>query len=183
MDQQRPSNFTVAYQECIMGKNWASKDSRKLTSDGVKATQMEGRDDHHKDYVEWHKKLGGECYAQDVDQVEWRNIDGYFEPIAVLEITSVESDAPVPDSYRRNTLMRWNSRGDGQAPMSIEVGRRLGCPVYLVLFRANTKEFWVCDLTHGDRHWSQMDASEYADFLTWEIFELFRRYRDEQASV
>ena len=100
----------------------------------------------------------------DVDQVEWRVIDGLLQPVAVLELSRVDGHRPVPSTYLLAVLDRMFGR-DQQGACAVRVAEALGVRGYVVLFRHDLTEFWVWRFGSGRDRWAHGDADTYARFL------------------
>lgn len=130
---------------------------------GAKARQRKDRENRLTEYTDWRRKLGDDFYCTDVDQLEWREIDGVLTPVAVLELTMVEGNAHVPQKYLNNILDRFLIR-DGQGEMAQRLAAKLGVKAWIVLFRWDLTEFWVYDLC-GTRRWYHTSPAKYKAWL------------------
>lgn len=99
----------------------------------------------------------------DIDQVEWRIIDGVPTPIAIIELSRVDGNVHLPKSYMEAVLHRFNKR-DGQGSMIKEIAQSLKVKAWVVLFRWDLTEFWVYNLTDS-RGWWQMNQEKYEGWV------------------
>jgi hypothetical protein len=129
----------------------------------LKGRQRGDREDRCRDYRGWRWKFGGGLYASDVDQIEWRIENGVFRPVAVLELTRVDGNIPVPQSYLDRILLRFGER-DGQGKIARRTAELLGCKAWIVAFRWSVNEFWVYNLTDG-RGWWHTDRALYRKWI------------------
>ena len=100
--------------------------------------------------------------ATDVDNVEWRYRDGGWQPAAVFELTRVDGDLELPESYFGNIAARF--RTEVQGKIAKIVARRFDCKAWIVLFRYDCSEFWIYNLT-DDRGWFHINADAYRSWL------------------
>jgi len=132
--------------------DWAERNSAKTLSSQV---------DRVAPYRSWRyvQGIGG---VTDVDNIEWRLHQGVWLPVAVLELTRVDGNIPVPDSYRANVLTRFQR--DVQGETAVTVARRLGCKAWVVLFRWDMSDLWVFNLTDS-RGWWHLNEERYRHWL------------------
>jgi hypothetical protein len=97
--------------------------------------------------------------ATDFDQVEWRyNDHKNLVPVALLELTRVDGNMPVPAGYLNAILARYMER-DWQGALAVAGAGYLGVRAWIVAFRYDLTEFWVYNLSdrrgwfHGDVAW------------------------------
>jgi hypothetical protein len=154
-------------------EDWASPDSRKQSTAGGKTKQTEHGEDESGVYRKWRLGFGRPYYATDVDQVEWRPLNGTMTPIAVLELTRVPGNRPVPSSYLKAILTRYMRR-DSQAATAIGVGHRLDCPAFIVAHRWDLTEFWVYNLSR-QAGWAHGDRQTYTKFIRDGLLRHYRK--------
>lgn len=104
--------------------------------------------DRTADYRAWRQTWGGGCFTSDLDQVEWRIIDGKVVPLVVLELTRLDGNVAPPPSYFEAIENRFRKR-DGQGTAVVDIACRIGVDVVIVLFRHDLSEFWIHNLTTG----------------------------------
>jgi len=121
-------------------------------------------DDRAHPYREWRRTIGRSLYVNDVDQFEWRMVDGVVRPVGLLELTRVNGNAPVGDKYLGAILARMRKR-DPQERVACEIARRCGVCAFVVLWRWDLSEFWVYNLSDSIGWW-QATEPQYRDFLT-----------------
>jgi hypothetical protein len=137
--------------------DWAEK------SGTIKGKQRGDWEDRLRDYRQWRFGLGNGCYVADVDQVEWRLRDGERVPVALFEMSRVDGNVSVPDTYLKAVLVRLLER-DQQGHAAKTFAKALGCKAWIVLFRWDMTEFWVYNLT-DDRGWWRMGIEHYRRWL------------------
>jgi hypothetical protein len=123
--------------------DWRDRSSAARSEEGTKKVQ---RSDAHVDrtaeYRKWHRTFGPEFLVCDIDQVEYRMVNGVAVPVAIIELSRVDSDSDVPDSYRKSAWDRFSER-DSQSKIIAAVAERAGVPAYFVLFWRKLSEFWT----------------------------------------
>jgi hypothetical protein len=138
-------------------QQWSSPESKKLNEQGVRAVVGE-----QSPYQRWHRsKLPSYCYAHDLDNVEWRKINGVMRRVAVIEIT-FSAQNYIHENYCTAALARFKDR-DAQYAMVTDCARALGVPAYFVVAFANLQEFWVCNL--AEESWTRMTEPEYIQWM------------------
>ena len=142
-----------------VSEDWASN-----RDTGLKGTQRADNEDRTTGYCDWRRSVGHHCYISDVDAVEWRlGPDGLF-PVAVIELTRVDGNMPLPQSYLDAILDRFEKR-DFQGRCAKEVARRLGVECFIVAFRWDLSEFWVYNLTSKRGWWKSLSRSTYKRWI------------------
>ncbi len=102
--------------------------------------------------------------VMDFDQVEYRrDANGDLVPAALLELTRVDGNIPVPKTYLAAILARYQKR-DRQSQLVCEGARRLGTTAWIVAFRHDLTEFWIYNLS-DERGWWSGDQKWYVEFL------------------
>jgi hypothetical protein len=136
---------------------------KKLTDSGAKAYQRNDSEWRLKPYSDWHRTLAKELLMVDVDFIEWRYRHGQLIPVGVMEVTRVDLGKHVAPEYLEAILARYEQR-DMQAEAARKVAAALRTKAYIVLFRADCKEFWVYNLTER-KGWLHLQAAEMENFL------------------
>lgn len=103
--------------------------------------------------------------ATDFDQVEWRfDRDRKAYPAALFEMTRLDGNRPVPQSYLDSVLNRITVR-DWQGRFAKVGAGLLGCKAWIVLFRYDLTQFWVYNLT-DERGWWEMAEPAYRKWVS-----------------
>ncbi len=140
---------------------------KTYTKNGTKAYQR-GNDieDRGKDYKNWHRTLDKSLLMLDIDSIEYRFKNGIFTPVGVFEITRVDLESDVPESYLQAIKYRFFKRDSIQARSALTVACSLKTKAYIVLYRKNLKDFWVYCLSNGvNDNWKHYTKEEYELFL------------------
>lgn len=145
-------------------EDWASDDTKKISDKLTKTKQRRDKEDRIVKYRNWRWNFGDGCYVTDVDHVEWRIKNGKITPVAVFELSRVDGNVNVPQTYLDAVLKRFNKR-DGQKSAVKRIAELLGVHVYIVLFRWDLTEFWVYDLTARNGWYSNITQNEYEDWI------------------
>lgn len=135
--------------------------TRTRTASGAKAYQRADGEYRAQPYSDWHRTLGRELLASDIDSIEWRLIDGEPVAVGVMELTRVDSQTASP-SYLQAILDRYER--DFQARAARRVAEALGCKAWVILFSQDCKRFWVYNLTDS-RGWFKLGAKSMAVWL------------------
>lgn len=143
------------------GSDWSSPETRGERD--TKGRQRLSTVDRTSAYREWRWGLGNSLYVNDVDQVEWRMVNGEIRPVAVIELTRVDGSVPVPPAYLKAILDRMTGR-DPQGRVAVEVASRLGVCAYVVAWRWDLTEFWGYNLSRNVG-WKLWTANEYRAWL------------------
>lgn len=132
---------------------------------GAKQRQRADEEDRDAGYRSWHRRLGAELLAMDVDQVEYR-IDGEGQPRlrAILELTRIDGAPDPPPSYFASILTRAGKR-DAQVQILRLVAESCGVPIYYVAYMKDRSRFYVADVRNSHPHWRNFSAAEYRAFL------------------
>lgn len=134
--------------------------------EGTKAKQLEGCEDRDARYREWHRKLGSRLCAMDVDQVEYRVVDGIPRVRALIELTRIDGAPNPPPSYFGSILDRAEKR-DAQITVLTQLAEDLGVRLFYVAYMKDGGAFYVCDLLlDPGREWLRYSANEYRDLLS-----------------
>ncbi len=126
----------------------------------IKGRQRSDTEDRLLEYRRWRFTWGGGTFVSDIDQLEWRIVDGQVQPKAILELTRLDGDREPPILYFNNILKRFNQR-DGQALAVKTFAKKLNISAAIVLYRYNLEEFWVFNLSNDDMRWYHMTKVKY----------------------
>lgn len=140
--------------------DWASPSSRVVNASGSKARVGVAKCP----YSDWRRTVGGGCYANDIDWIEWRIGRSGPAPVAVIETTFYE-DIPrwrekLPD-YCCAALQRF--KRDGQHGIVMLTARALDVPAYFVIARYDLAMFFVCRLV--DEQWRRANEDQYRRWI------------------
>lgn len=124
-----------------------------------KGHQRKDMEDRLAFYRAWRFSWGGGAFVSDLDQIEWRVMDGKIRPVAVFEMTRLDGDMKPPQTYFDAIEKRFSTR-DGQGGAVLEFACRLGVPAAIVLFRHDLSEFWVYVLSNPTK-WFHFAAPAY----------------------
>src|SRR5262245_47230829 len=86
--------------------DWTALASKHLMANGAKARQRTSIEDRTAKYRDWRRTLNRQLYVSDIDQMEWRIVDDEVEPVALLELTRIDGDLPIPPTYLAHILDR-----------------------------------------------------------------------------
>jgi len=117
-----------------------------------KGRQRVDTEDRAAPFRDWRRSLGRPYYVCDIDQVEWRMIDGRPVPVAVMELTRVDGNVAIPATYLEAILTRFTKR-DGQGAATKAFAELMGVKAWIVLFRWDMSELWLYNLTDGRGWW------------------------------
>lgn len=144
------------------GIDWSSREETSLTSINSKARQREDSEDRTAIFRDWLRDHGTPC--QDIDLIYYSRENHVIHPVAVLEITRVDDIGVYPPAtYFRAILNRMRSR-DSQAEVIRYIGKKLGIPVYIVVFWSSLTRIWLWNLTE-DRGWKECDQEQYKEWV------------------
>lgn len=125
-----------------------------------KPRRLESREDRSLDYRDWRRTFKSSSYVMDMDQVEYRIVDGEFIPVAVIELTR-EDHPPVRSAVALQTaVLHRISEENIQAKALVSMAERLGVNAFLVLFVADLSEFHVYNLS-TENGWWVMNRERY----------------------
>ena len=124
-----------------------------------KPRRLESREDRSLDYRDWRRTFKSSSYVMDMDQVEYRIVDGEFIPVAVIELTRTDEDVRSAVALQTAVLRRI-SEENIQAKVLVSMAQRLGVDAFLVLFVADLSEFHVYNLS-TENGWWVMNPERY----------------------
>ena len=142
---------------------------------GAKTRQRRDNEDRAKAYRLWrHGRGGRSACVCDIDQLEYRYVDGIPVPVGILEITRYDGNvADPPAEYLDRIIERYEER-DGQARACRRWAEMLGVEAWIVLFRHSIAEvgpgffdhdFWIYQLTDPNAGWFAISQPQYDNFL------------------
>jgi hypothetical protein len=129
-----------------------SEDWSNNRDSGIKGKRRGDSEDRAQAYRDWRMGIGGGLYVMDIDQVEWRLVGDHPSPVALVELTRVDGNMKIPQTYLDAIVARFTKR-DGQASLLLRVAESLGINAWISLFRWDLSEFWVYNLSTGDGWW------------------------------
>ena len=127
---------------------------------GKKITDGEDRTEAYRD---WRHKFGKKRYVVDLDQVEYKIINGNIVPVAVLELTRADWS---PGKSLQDTVLKRIDKQYAQGKALRELSKRIGVDAYIVLFVKDLSEFHIYNLTR-DSGWHVCDQEKYSGFIDW----------------
>ena len=129
----------------------------------IKGKQRKDAEDRCVEYRNWRHSFGGGCYVMDMDQVEWRLQHSDPVPVAVLELSRVDGNVKLPQTYLDAVTTRFQKR-DAQGSAITTFADLLKVKAWIVLFRWDLSEFWIYNLTDG-RGWWCMTKPKYHSWV------------------
>jgi hypothetical protein len=137
----------------------------KRTAVGTKAQQIDNNIDRTFAFRKWRRNIPDPApYTTDVDMIEWVYVDDEPKAVAVLELTRIDYNIKYP-KVRPSYLAAIKERYEkGQKKLACKVAEALGCCAYIVAFREDLTQFYVCNLTH-DKGWRAMSEEGYEQWL------------------
>ena len=159
--------MTEEYQCPTCGRiqeDWGNADTKALAITLNKGKQREESEDRTADYRAWRWNIGSGCYVSDIDHIEYRISNGIIKPVALLELTRVDGDRPIPDTYLNAILNRFKKR-DAQYNLITHAAKELDCKAWVVLFREDLNEFWLYNLTNNRGWYKNLAKDKYKRWL------------------
>jgi hypothetical protein len=129
----------------------------------TKSKQRQDKEDRTSDYRQWRFGFGNHKFVSDIDQVEYRIVDGRIIPVALLELTRIDGDVPIRHGYLSSILQRFAKR-DAQKKFIIEMAKKLDVNVYIVAFRYTLEEFWLYNLSKS-KGWACLNKKRYSQWI------------------
>ena len=120
-----------------------------------------GREDRSLIYTDWRRTIDVGTYCQDIDQVEYRIIDGEIVPVLMLELTRYDFDTEPNQNYFAAILERFSK---SQRKAATKFATLLGVNCIIVLFKHDLTKFWLFNLT-TNQGWYSLDKKGYEDWL------------------
>ena len=134
---------------------------KQILANGQKARQRNDKEDRTIVYHDWLRTVDTGGYFCDADILKWRDIEGKPTPVAVTELTRCDRERIGP-GYLRAIEQRWFHR-DRQGAIFTQLGKLLGCPVYIVLFQKEMKWIWV--FSFQQKQWKEFTPQGWGEFL------------------
>tara|TARA_Y100000310_G_C20692943_1_gene823544 strand:+ start:1756 stop:2229 length:474 start_codon:yes stop_codon:yes gene_type:complete len=139
----------------------------------AKGHQRDDWEQRDRAYQEWrHGKGSAALCAQDLDCVEYRYMGGHPIPVAVLELTRIDSLKATldgqqvisipPQTYFDRIIERYG-RGQGKAVMAM--AQRLNCCAYIVGYTEDLSIFHVFNLHRPHFGWKRWSQDQYWDWI------------------
>ena len=137
----------------------------KRTAVGTKAQQIDNNIDRTFAFRKWRRNIPDPApYTTDVDMIEWVYVDDEPKAVAVLELTRIDYNIKYPTvkpSYLAAIKERYEK---GQEKLACKVAQALDCCAYIVAFKEDLTQFYVCNLTR-DKGWRAMSEEGYEQWL------------------
>ena len=127
----------------------------------MKGKRRADTEDRAAAYRQWRWNFRS-AYVSDIDQVEWRIVDGKVEPVLLLELTRFDGDNQPAPGYFDAITARFRREGQGRA--AVTFASMLGVDAVIVLFRHNLEDFWLYNLTIGEG-WYHLGRDCYRRWL------------------
>ena len=134
---------------------------KKINENGQKAYQRTDFEDRSLPYRNWIRTIDCGGFFVDVDFIKWRKIENVYTPVAVTDLTRCDS-LDVNKKYLDAVIQRFFIR-DAQGDVLTELGKRLGVPVYLVLFQKDL--IWLQVYSFRKKTWQKFTRTTWANFL------------------
>lgn len=147
-----------------IGDDWGNDETKSLAITMNKGKQRSDTEDRAATYRKWRWGIGGGCYVSDIDHVEYRIVKGELKPVALLELTRVDGNRPIPETYLSSILARFRKR-DAQEKIITFAARELKCKAWIVLFRHDLSQFWLYNLTHERGWYKNLSQSQYQKWI------------------
>jgi hypothetical protein len=125
---------------------WNEAPAREAS--GAKALEHKGGRDARAtaEFTKWHRTIGREFWATDVDLIEWRSRYGTIMPVATWEVSAISGAPNPPETYKDSVVERYNVR-DLQGFAAREVANALGCHSFVLLAMPDLSQAWLYCLT------------------------------------
>lgn len=124
----------------------------------VNQTKMEKIGERNSDYSAWHRTLGPEFLAVDIDFVEYRKERGI---VAFIAVTGRLND----DKHILNSKRFIWKRTQVERNILIDLSNKTGLPAYFVIHDTNLSIFHVHDLSESLDTFKRMSQDEYGEFI------------------
>ena len=148
-----------------MTSDWSDAKTKKLSGKLTKVRQRKDVEDRAHEYRKWRRGFGRRLYVSDIDHLECRVIHGTMVPVAALELTRVDGNVKVPQSYLDAIYQRFTKR-DGQGAIITRLAELLNIKAWVVLFRWDLTEFWVYNLTDERGWWKSLSPQKYKGWIS-----------------
>ena len=120
-----------------------------------------GNEDRSIGYTDWRREVGHGNLCQDIDQVEYRIVDGEVVPVLMLELTRYDYENEPASQYFNAILERF---GKSQRRAATHFAQLLGVDCVIVLFKFNLTRFWLFNLS-TDQGWYSLNEGGYRKWL------------------
>jgi thiaminase len=111
-------------------------------------------------YRDWHRTWASTDYVHDIDQLEWRIVNGKRVYIALIELTALMPHHKMP--YALDAIMKRINKVQGK--VMVDVANALDVPALVVAFTPDLGNFYVYSLTSGSK-WHQADRDTYRGWI------------------
>lgn len=143
-----------------VSEDWAARNIEK----NYKGKQRKDSEDRICDYRSWRHTFGNGMYVNDIDQLEWRIIDGKHTPVALIELSRIDGNMKIPQKYLEAVLNRFKKR-DAQGSIFVLLAKLLKIDIWIVLFRWDLSEFYLYNLVNGEK-WVHLSKDEYKKWIS-----------------
>ena len=116
----------------------------------VKARHLKNTTDNTIAFKDWHRTLSYKCTAQDIDMLEYHITSEGIKFVGVFELTNIYSKGG--KKVLNDILTRITVR-DRHGDVLKEVGKRLSCDAYILVFNDLMEPFWLYDLMKPEFGW------------------------------
>ncbi len=120
--------------------------------------KLEKTNSRQSPYNDWHRNLGQECYAIDIDWIEYRTNKGI---VAIICTTGKLKDN---NHIINSKPMIW-TRTELERKIIKEIATKLNVPGYYVIHSEDLTEFHVHNLREDLKNYIRMGQKEYTDFI------------------
>jgi hypothetical protein len=111
-------------------------------------------------YRDWHRTWAPTDYVHDIDQLEWRIVDGKRVYVALIELTAIMPYHKMPDAL--DAIIK--RVGKVQGDVMVDVAQALDVPALVVAFTHDLGDFYVYSLT-SDKRWHHTDRTTYRRWI------------------
>ena len=124
----------------------------------VNQTKMEKTGERNSDYSSWHRTLGREYLAVDIDFVEYRQNRGI---VAFLAVTGRLKD----EKHRMNSKRFIWKRTAIERQIMTELSSKTGVPAFFTIHNNDFSIFHVHNLAEDLSKFERMNQNEYGEFI------------------
>ena len=121
-------------------------------------TKMEKTGERNSAYSAWHRSLGADYLAVDIDFVEYRKGRGI---VAVLAVTGNCND----ENHIQNSKKFIWARTSLEREILLNLSQKLSVPAYFVIHDNDLSVFHVHDLNIGLASYQRFDNTAYGTFI------------------
>ncbi len=129
----------------------------------AKGRQVESNEDRTIEYRDWRHEFGGGCYVTDIDQIEWRMVDGMIVPKAVIELTRIDHTGSV-ENVLAAILNRIKDKSHGN--LLRLTAARMECEAFIVVIQPGLEFFYMYCLTIEEKAgWFKVSKDRYEQWV------------------